>query len=292
MGLPAPARTAILEWFDAAGRSLDARTARDPYAVWVLETMAQQTQIARAAERWSSFMARFPTIEALAGASPADVLREWKGLGYNRRALNLHRAARTVVARCAGRMPREVADLERLPGIGPYTARAIAAVAFGAAVGPVDTNVRRVLTRMLGSAQAIAPARLQAIADRSVPPERPADWTHALMDLGATVCGPSTPACERCPAARWCRFTRSEARPAAARRRPTAAPPFATTTRWLRGRLLDRLRAAPDRRWVRIPAPIGDHSVAAIDAALGGLARDGLIERHATEARLARLPLA
>lgn len=198
-------QAAILGWFDASGRTLPFRATRDPYAILVSEVMAQQTQIGRVAQAWTAFMAAFPSIEALAAASPADVLRAWRGLGYNRRALNLYRAARIVVEEHHGRMPTEVAALERLPGIGPYTARAVAAIAFGIPVGAVDTNVRRVLGRALtGDAAGLGARELQAAADRSVPPDRAADWTHALMDVGATFCRPVTPQCDGCPVRPWC----------------------------------------------------------------------------------------
>ena len=165
--------------------------------------MAQQTQAARAAERWERFMARFPTVEALAAATPADVLREWQGLGYDRRGLNLWRAAREIVAEHGGRVPSDIATLETLPGVGPYTARAVAALAFGVPVGAVDTNVRRVLGRIVAGDPASIPAReMQRIADAAVPGDRPGAWTHALMDLGATLCRAATADCDACPAAR------------------------------------------------------------------------------------------
>ncbi len=143
-------------------------------------------------------MARFPTVAALASASPGDVLRQWSGLGYNRRALNLQRTARAIVERHGGRVPDDLAALEALPGVGPYTARAVAAIAFGQPVGPVDTNVRRVLGRVAtghGSShdpgEAMPARQLQALADALVPEARPADWTAALMDIGATLCRPT-----------------------------------------------------------------------------------------------------
>ena len=143
--VPPDARTAILAWYATEGRPLAFRATSDPYAVLVSELMAQQTQAERAAEAWTAWIARWPTAAALAAAPVADVLRAWAGLGYNRRALALHRAARVIVAEHAGRIPDDVEALERLPGVGPYTARAVAAIAFGRPVGAVDTNVRRVL---------------------------------------------------------------------------------------------------------------------------------------------------
>jgi A/G-specific adenine glycosylase len=198
--LPGEAQAAILAWYGEHGRRLAFRGATDPYAVLVSEVMAQQTQVGRVGERWSRFLARFPSVAALADASPADVLREWQGLGYDRRALNLRRAAIAVVEQHQGVMPSDVASLEALPGVGPYTARAVAAIAFGQRVGAVDTNVRRVLGRVTG----VETSALQGVADASVPRGRAADWTHALMDLGATICLARIPRCGACPLAVRC----------------------------------------------------------------------------------------
>jgi A/G-specific adenine glycosylase len=280
--LPPDARDAILDWYAEHGRDLPFRRRSDPYAVLVSEAMAQQTQAARVGEAWRRFLDRFPTIADLAAATPADVLREWQGLGYNRRALNLQRAARQVVERHGGRLPADLHDLESLPGVGPYTARAVAAIAFGRPVGAVDTNVRRVLGRIVaGDPAALPAADLQRIADAAVPHGRAADWTHAVMDIGATVCRPRRPACATCPANQWCAFpARAGTGQAAPGRLRQGASPvaFASTSRWLRGRIVDQLRAAPDGAWTRIEGPIGIHDAAAVAAALGALAVDGLIE--------------
>lgn len=286
------ARAAVLAWYDASGRALPFRRTRDPWAILVSEVMAQQTQIARVAEAWSRFMARFPTPTALAASSPADVLRAWQGMGYDRRAINLRRAAQAIRDEHGGHVPDDIEALQRLPGIGPYTARAIAAIAFGRPVGAVDTNVRRVLGRTLdleGSAV------VQAAADASIDRARPGDWTHAVMDVGATVCRSRSPRCDACPLRPWCRFGLANGAsavtvtPALAR---TAAPAFASTTRWLRGRIVDRLRAAPDGVWTEVSAPIGSHDAIAVGAALDALARDGLVELDGPDRRLARLATA
>jgi A/G-specific adenine glycosylase len=303
--LPADARAAVLAWFDARGRALSFRASRDPYAILVSEVMAQQTQISRVVEAWARFLDRFPTVEALAAASPADVLRAWRGMGYDRRALNLHRAARMIVAEHDGQVPRDLAALQRLPGIGPYTARAVASIAFGAVVGAVDTNVRRVLGRVLGGRAGLAPAALQAAADASVDPVRSADWTHAVMDVGATLCRPTRPRCEECPLRPWCRLAKgssvSAATPAAPPMRVATTPrprartpaqPFRATTRWLRGRIVDRLRDAEDHAWTLIGAPIGDHDAIAIQRALTALARDGIVELDPADGPRARLATA
>jgi A/G-specific adenine glycosylase len=290
-GASAALQAAILGWYAANGRPLPFRATTDPYAVLVSEVMAQQTQISRVSGAWAAFLARFPTIRALAEAQPADVLLAWRGLGYNRRALNLWRAARVVVEEHDGQLPRDLAALERLPGIGRYTARAVAAIAFGQPVGAVDTNVRRVLGRTLGGSQtAFRGGDLQRIADASVPVDRPADWTHALMDVGATFCRP-IPACEPCPARRVCCYadTGGLTETTAARSRGERTP-FASTSRWLRGRILDRLRDAGG--WVQFDEPIGDHDREAVAVAVRSLEADGLLQLDGGLALRARLPIA
>ncbi len=281
--VPSAACEAILGWYDAEGRDLAFRTTADPYAVLVSELMAQQTQAARAAEAWTAWMARWPTVEDLAAAPVAEVLRAWAGLGYNRRAVALHRAARVIVERHDGRVPSTVDGLEALPGVGPYTARAVAAIAFRVPVGAVDTNVRRVLGRIAaGGAEAITAPAMQGLADAAVPHDRPDAWTHALMDLGATVCRPSRPRCTGCPAVAWCRYAAGERAvvPVAGRRRPD--PAFPSTRRWLRGRVLERARAAEDGAWVAYPEAMGSHPAAAVREAVLALAGEGLLEARDT----------
>jgi A/G-specific adenine glycosylase len=296
--LPKAARESILAWYREHGRTLAFRRTTDPYAVLVAETMAQQTQAARAASYWERFLDRFPSVGALAAASPADVLREWQGLGYDRRALNLWRAARVVVDRHGGRLPEAVGDLDALPGIGPYTARAVAAIAFGRPVGAVDVNVRRVLGRIVAGDRDALPARqMQTLADRAVPPNAPGTWTHAVMDLGAIVCLPRRPRCEVCPVRDWCRYAAGALPSTAPRRAPLQGPTpaFRSTNRWLRGRILDRLRAAPGEAWVNLDEPIGDHDLDRVRAAANSMANDGLIElaeRADTRAVRARLATA
>ena len=318
-GLPPDARAAVLAWFDERGRALAFRATRDPYAILVSEVMAQQTQISRVVEAWARFLDRFPTVIDLADASPAEVLRAWRGMGYDRRALNLRRAARAIVDEHGGRVPSDIADLERLPGIGPYTARAVASIAFGSPVGAVDTNVRRVLGRTLAGVEAgaVPAGSMQVLADDSVDPDRPGAWTHALMDIGATLCRPRGPRCDVCPLQAWCQFAATRAAEPADRAaepaaepaepatgpaprrtlvgtRPSRAPAirFTATTRWLRGRIVDRLRSAAGTAWSTVEAPIGDHDTDAVRAALAALARDGVVELDATDPDRARLPIA
>lgn len=313
--LPSALRDAILAWYEVAGRALPFRATADPFAILVSEAMAQQTQAARAGEAWIWFMARFPTADALAAATPADVLRAWHGLGYNRRALYLWRAARQIVELHGGRVPADLTALQALPGVGPYTARAVAALAFGQPVGAVDTNVRRVLGRIVAgqAAPTLGAAVLQEIADAAVPPDRPGAWTHALMDLGAVVCRPRRPNCAACPAWVWCLYARermTDARSSPQEPRPSAigsggdgngsaereAPAsFAATSRWLRGRIIECLRLVDGDGWTRIEGPIGAHDDAAVAVALQALAREGLVEidRSGTsgDGQRARLPV-
>jgi A/G-specific adenine glycosylase len=304
--VPPELRDAILAWFDAEGRPLAFRATADPWAILVSEAMAQQTQAARAAEAWTRFLDEFPTVRALAAATPAAVLRAWRGLGYNRRALALRGAAIAIVEEHGGLVPDDLDALRRLPGVGPYTARAVAALAFGRRVGAVDTNVRRVLNRVVGGRLgAFTETALQDVADASVPADRPGHWTHALMDLGATFCKPRAPRCPACPARDWCRAALGgiaalggsvqapgRGRSSDPRRKTATQAPFVTTSRWLRGRILDRLRDAPSDTWARFDGPLGDHDGVAVERALLRLAAEGLAERHPSDPRLARLPTA
>jgi A/G-specific adenine glycosylase len=292
--VPPALREAVLAWYAANGRPLAFRATSDPYAVLVSELMAQQTQAERAAEAWVAWVARWPTVADLAAAPVSEVLRAWAGLGYNRRALALHGAARAVVDDHDGRVPDDVADLERLPGVGPYTARAVAAIAFGRAVGAVDTNVRRVLGRVAaGGPEAFGASEMQALADAVVPPDRAAAWTHALMDIGAGLCAPRDPRCGKCPASRWCRYAAGQRAPSSASTPAgsRASPPFPSTNRWLRGRVLDRARSAEDGSWCAYPEAIGTHPASAVREAVLALAREGLLEARETPTGLeARLP--
>lgn len=283
---------AVLGWYVAHGRDLAFRRTRDPWAILVAEVMAQQTQAARAASHWTRFMARFPTPAALAGATPAAVIREWRGLGYNRRAVALRAAAIRIVERHAGEVPRTLDELLALPGVGPYTARAVLVFAFDRPVAPLDTNMGRVLDRALGPLPDSHSAR-QATADGFVPPAGGAAWSHALMDLGATVCGARVARCEACPIRALCRTAAAGARNGPRTQRVDGSRPagqaFPSTTRWLRGRILDRLRDAIDGRWVKFGTPIGLHGASAVLAALDHLEADGLIERAAHNPDFARL---
>ncbi len=194
---------AVLAWSATTRRDLPWRRTRDPWAVLVSETMLQQTQVARVVGRYQDFVARFPTPTACAAAPVSAVVAAWSGLGYNRRAVNLHRCARAVVARHDGCVPDSLDELTALPGIGAYTARAVLAFAFEADVGVVDTNAARVLARAVAG-HALAPRAAQRLADDLVPAGRGWAWNQAVLDLGATVCTARQPACAGCPVADRC----------------------------------------------------------------------------------------
>jgi A/G-specific adenine glycosylase len=195
-------RRELLRWYARSKRDLPWRGQRDPYRIWVSEIMLQQTRVAVVQERYARFLRRFPTISRLASSPLSQVLAEWSGLGYYRRARNLHAAAREL-ARRKQRFPRSAAELQRLPGIGRYTASAIASIAFAEPVAVVDGNVERVLRRLL------APRRPDwwHVAAELLDPVRPGDFNQAMMELGATVCLPGEPNCCACPVAQFCGLT-------------------------------------------------------------------------------------
>ncbi len=244
-------RATLLEWAEVNGRDLPWRRTRDPWAVLVSEVMLQQTQVSRVLERYGPFLARFPTPTACAAASAAEVVREWAGLGYNRRALGLRRAAAEIDARHGGRVPDDPEDLRALAGIGPYTARAVLAFAFEQDVGVVDTNVARLCARAL-SGRSLRAAETQGLADRLVPSGNGWAFGQAMLDLGALVCRARDPRCDVCPWRRTCRWRRAglpspdPARATAGTARPQGR--FEGSHRQGRGRLLDALRQGPVSR--------------------------------------------
>jgi len=199
----------VVAYYRAHRRDLPWRRTRDPYAIWVSEVMLQQTRVATVIPYWERWLERFPTVEALARAPLDQVLELWSGLGYYSRARNLHSGAREVVARWGGRLPGDPADLTRIPGIGRYTAGAIASIAFDRAAPLVDGNVARLLARVFALDDDVkstaGAARLWRLAGELVPADAPGDFNQGLMELGATVCTPRDPDCAACPLAGGCR---------------------------------------------------------------------------------------
>ena len=281
----APARrrrvhAGLLCWYEEQGRRLPWRQTRDPYAILVAEMMLQQTQVDRVMPKYAAFLAAFPTLAALAAASRGEVIRQWAGLGYNRRAVYLHRIAQQVVADHNGKLPTDPATLRTLPGIGRYTAAAVACFAAETPVAVLDTNVRRVLGRVFLDAwfsddepTETPPERTGwLLAEAALPRQSAYAWNQALMDLGATVCTAARPACRVCPVAQVCAYlqrrlstkelgplfgraeseapVRQAAEAAGAYRAGAnddagSAPksePFEGSRRWYRGRILASLR--------------------------------------------------
>ncbi len=255
--------TALLDWYRAEARSFPWRGESDPYRVLVSEVMLQQTQATRVIPYYEEFLERFPDVETLAAASLDSVLSVWSGLGYNSRAKRLRNAARVIAA---GGWPTTPKGLVALPGVGPYTAAAIACFAFGADVAAPDTNARRVLSRWRGTAlegTALKEASLQELTGPA------AAWNQAIMDLGATVCLPTSPRCGSCPVAAWCPGPDGYSPP-----RPQAA--FGGSNRQARGAAIRHLLEAGT-------ATLADLSDAAgieadrIATALAGLVADGMV---------------
>jgi A/G-specific adenine glycosylase len=228
-------QAALLEWFARDGRDLPWRRTRDPYAILVAEVMLQQTQVDRVIPKYHAWLERFPTLPDLAAASRADAIRAWQGLGYNRRAVRLHAIACQVVDECAGELPRSVDGLLRLKGVGRYTAGAVACFAYEQPVAMVDTNVRRVLSRVF----CVEPGEVEAMATGVVPAGCAWAWGQALMDLGATLCRAAQPLCLVCPLLQECGGPRPVSR------RRAAAGEFRSSNRYVRGRILEELRGLP-----------------------------------------------
>lgn len=292
-------QAAILEWGAAARRDLPWRRTRDPWAVLVSELMLAQTQVVRVVPKWEAFLSRWPDPPSCARAPLADVIAAWAGLGYNRRAVWLHRSAVIISERHDGRVPSELTGLASLPGVGEYTARAVLAFAFERPVGVVDTNAARVLARAV-TGRTLSRAEAQLAADSLVPAGRAWAWNQAMLDLGAALCTSRRPACGQCPLGagppnvRLCSWARSEGPDPAVGSAGTsrAQSPFAGSERQGRGRLLARLTAGQagpvDKTGRRRPTEIGPDALAAVAGwpqdrpralmAAMSLVRDGLAE--------------
>lgn len=246
---------ALTDWYDAAHRDLPWRRTADPYAILVSEVMLQQTQVSRVIPRYEAWIERWPSAASLAAAPRGEILAAWVGLGYNRRALRLHEAC-VIVARDG--WPGDAAGLRALPGVGPYTAAAVASFAFGEVIAAVDVNVARVAAR-LGVGEP------DELLDRA----GPARWNQAVMELGATVCRARSADCPACPVAGWCRSAGRVPEPAVRTGSPVR---FEDTNRWVRGRIVASLAAGGG-----LPQDVSEERLA---PALEGLVRDGLVRRE------------
>lgn len=285
----------LLKWYAHHGRAhLPWRETRDAYRILVSEFMLQQTQVDRALPKYEAFVERFPSVAALAAASQSYVLRLWQGLGYNSRAVRLHALAKVVMQRFGGRIPSELPALVDLPGIGSYTAAALRAFAFECDEPAMDTNIRRVVHRWLLGIEyppLASAADLDQMARRLIPAGRGHDWNSAMMDLGATICKARTPDCARCPIRARCAAAPvnvaalNEARARHGRKpSPQEALSFPKTTRFARGRIVDRLRALPLGENISfldlhrdLQGALHERSVEDITGIVRSLERDGLV---------------
>jgi A/G-specific adenine glycosylase len=283
--------TRVRAYYRRHRRDLPWRRTSDPYRILVSEVMLQQTQVDRVIPKYAAFLARFPTIAHLSRARFAQVARVWVGLGYNGRALRLWRCARAIASEHAGRVPRDPQVLMALPGIGPYTAAAVASFAFGRSVPVVDTNVRRVLVRALTGRDSASAAQVEQLARFALPLHGNAMWAQGLMDIGARFCRPA-PRCDACPLRSACRFAkRGERRPV----RAAATQPvrFVGSDRYYRGRIVRLLCAKPSVALCDLGRQVKERfdasDAAWLERIIERLARDGLvtIDRRRGRVRLA-----
>jgi A/G-specific adenine glycosylase len=284
----------LLRWYGRHGRAaLPWRTERSPYRTVVSEFMLAQTQVDRVVPKFEAFIKRFPDFAALSRASLAAVLREWKGLGYNSRAVRLHRMAQTVAESYGGVLPSETRALRLLPGFGPYTVAAIRAFAFNEDDAPLDTNVRRIVHRVFLGIEYPPKARARELDERAralVPPGRAHDWSSAMMDLGSAICTARVPKCLLCPVRADCAAAPVDALHLEAARIASAKPaspqnamPFEQTRRYARGRIIDRLRdLAPGERISLLDLhsampPVAAGTVEDLRKLVAALEKDGLV---------------
>lgn len=283
---------ALLAWYRRHGRTLPWRNITNPYCILVSEIMLQQTQVSRVLVKYPDFLRRFPTVAKLAAARQRDVVVAWRGMGYNNRAVRLHRLAQIVVNKHNGRVPRIYEDLVDLPGIGRYTANALLASAFQQHVPIVDVNVRRVLSRifwrMKRTGETSSENYIWELAEKLLPTRNVYGWNQALMDLGATVCTARSPRCDKCPVGTLCasRHTIKRSTIPSTRREPSKD---GVPNRIYRGRIIDVLRKRNGQGGMRLhslgrvihPQFSSTHR-SWLDSLIVGLERDGLIRRART----------
>lgn len=262
--------TALLGWYRNNARTLPWRGSTDPWTILVSEVMAQQTQLSRVVPAFEPFMERFPTPNDLAESGVAELLRLWDGLGYQRRALNLQRAAAVIVDEG---WPETASELERLPGVGPYTAAAVACFAFGHTVPAIDTNLRRVISRWEGKELTVKQlrSRAEAMIDRVYP----AEWNQAIMDLAATLCRPRNPRCDECPVASACSDPTVYVSPPPQSR-------YRGSVRQARAAIVKRLASGATTIEDLRGIPAGEH----LDPALAALQKEGVVNRHGEQVEL------
>ena len=288
-------RALVEPWMRAEQRDLPWRSTRDPWAIHVAECMLQQTQVARVVPRWHAFLDRFPRVDDCAEAELSETVRLWDGLGYNRRAVQLHACAVEVTTSHGGIFPDRLESLLRLPGVGPYTARAILAFAFERDVAVLDTNVARVLARCVAG-RPLGHRDAQELADRLVPVGSGWAWNQGMLDLGAVACMKRAPRCPQCPVRSVCRWQAPGCDgvapdPAVGSAGVTGRQSrFEGSDRQLRGRLVAALRRGPltDEQALGLLSDVSDVSDGArFEKVIGSLVDDGLVARSAGRVTLA-----
>jgi A/G-specific adenine glycosylase len=277
MAKPSPrrlGRKALHRWYAGRRRAYPWRTTRDPYQILVSEVMLQQTQASRVASAFGPFMDRFPTVHSLARTRLRDVVTAWQGLGYNRRAVALWQAARTIVRDHGGRVPSHTLELQKLAGVGPYTAAAVSSMAFGSAVAAIDTNTRRIVARFLLGTEPdrVSAGEIHALADAWLDRRDPGGWNQAVMDLGRERCRPR-PRCGACPLEPRCRFVADGREPSLAPRRQ---PAFEGSFRQVRGAVV-RTLIDRDRASLKYVSRETGEPLERVGEAVSALAADGLV---------------
>lgn len=270
-------RRKIFLWYKKNKRTLPWRSTHTPYRVLVSEIMLQQTQVDRVLPKYKEFLTAFPTVKKLASAKTADVIRAWKGLGYNRRALYLQKTAQAIISEYKGRFPQDIEKLKALPGIGDYTARAILAFAFGQSVPMMDTNHRRFYQRIFFGLNIKKDVELLALAEDILPQKRSFDWNQALMDFGSSVCTTKKPDCLACPVQTYCKAYPDILTHDPVKKKKRKTIPFKQTDRYVRGRIIDELRAHASTSLATLRKKYPDVSAERFDRNIKGLCRDGLI---------------
>ena len=294
-------RQRVLDWFAEHGRSFPWREHRDPYQTLVAEVMLQQTQTGRVAPAYESFLAHFPDVSTLARAPAMDVIKAWKGLGYNRRAVDLQRTAQAIEHQHGGVVPSDLKALRALPGVGEYSASAVACFAYDRQIPVVDVNVRRVLSRAARATDELPLDLTRGVAAEWLAPGEAYHWNQALMDIGAMVCRIDAPLCAQCPLKLTCAYRAAGKNKLKRVPRPPKQSRFEGSSRQKRGGIVDHLRRAAARG-----VPLGDlakaiHPDGSADhlwlvELLEGLERDGLVEmtpgaRRGSARGIVRLPV-
>ncbi len=285
----------ILSWYKKNGRDLPWRHTTDPYKILVSEVMLQQTQVDRVIQKYDSFLARFPTIDMLAAASRMDVIREWSGLGYNRRAVYLHEFAKEIAKR--GGWPATPEELAKLPGIGPYTSRSVLVFARNADEVLIEANIRRIYLRLfLGNPRSNPSEKIGELAKKNLPNGHSRDWHNALMDFGSMVCTAKSPSCENCPVAEQCvskkTMTKEEMQRVASSIFKTTQSKFEGSNRWYRSQIVKLLQKEERISIAALGKKIKEDYVRSetgwLKEIVDGLVRDGLVAKEGRKIRLAQ----